>query len=175
MEVLQVQVLSLWHEEPWDWRAMGEVAGVSFQCFIGGDACPMCLHHEARAHPGYCQRWPTAWGALQHSRRRVHSIHVQCAGYHCAESCACVWVWAVTAFFCGRTQGVAGIIAVAPRSIYVVGTGISRGLQASLRQRPGVARVAELCQAAGGELCGTSRGRKKTKQHSIAGGAFTAG
>ena len=27
MEVLQVQVLSLWHEEPWDWRAMGEVAG----------------------------------------------------------------------------------------------------------------------------------------------------
>ena len=52
--------------------------------------------------------------------------------------------------FCGRTQGAAGIIAVAPRSIYVVGTGISRGLQASLRQRPGVARAAELCQAAGG-------------------------
>ena len=101
MEILQVQALSLWHEEPWDWRAMGEVAGVSFQCFIGGDACPMCLHHEARAHPGYCQRWPTAWGALQHSRRRVHARHVQCAGYHCAESCACVWVWAVTAIFAG--------------------------------------------------------------------------
>ena len=92
----------------------------------------------------------------------------------CRKLCLCVGVGSDSKF-CGRTQGAAGIIAVAPRSIYVVGIGISRGLQASLRQRPGVARVAELCQAAGGELCGTSRGRKKTEKHSIAGGAFTAG
>ena len=67
--------------------------------------------------------------------------------------------------FCGRTQGAAGIIAVAPRSIYVVGTGISRGLQASLRQRPGVARAAELCQAAGGSCVALREeeiGRKNT-------------
>ena len=75
--------------------------------------------------------------------------------------------------FCGRTQGAAGIIAVAPRSIYVVGTGISRGLQASLRQRPGVARAAELCQAGGGS-CVALRGEEKDGKDSIAGGAFTA-
>ena len=68
--------------------------------------------------------------------------------------------------FCGRTQGAAGIIAVAPRSIYVVGTGISRGLQASLRQRPGVARAAELCQAAGGSCVALREEEKDEKtQH----------
>ena len=68
--------------------------------------------------------------------------------------------------FCGRTQGVAGIIAVAPRSIYVVGTGISRGLQASLRQRLGVARAAELCQAAGGS-CVALREEEKTENAAL--------
>ena len=63
------------------------------------------------------------------------------------------------------TQGAAGIIAVAPRSIYVVGTGISRGLQASLRQRPGVARAAELCQAAGGSCVALREEEKTETQH----------
>ena len=55
-----------------------------------------------------------------------------------------------------------------------MGTGISRGLQASLRQRPGVARAVELCQAAGGS-CVALREEEKDGKHSIAGGAFTAG
>ena len=58
-------------------------------------------------------------------------------------------------------------------SFQLAGTGISRGLQASLRQRPGVARAAELCQAAGGS-CVALREEEKDGKHSIAGGAFTA-
>ena len=69
--------------------------------------------------------------------------------------------------FCGRAQGAAGIIAVAPRSIYVVGTGISRGLQASLRQRPGVARAAELCQAAGGSCVALREEEKRHKNTAL--------
>ena len=92
----------------------------------------------------------------------------------CRKLCLCVGVGS-DSNFCGRTQGVAGIIAVAPRSIYVVGTGISRGLQASLRQRHGVARAAELCQAAGGGAVWHFERKKKDGKHSIAGGAFTAG
>ena len=60
-------------------------------------------------------------------------------------------------------------------SFQLAGTGISRGLQASLRQRPGVARAAELCQAAGGGGCVALREEEKDGKHSIVGGAFTAG
>ena len=83
----------------------------------------------------------------------------------CRKLCLCVGVGSESNF-CSRTQGAAGIIAVTPPSIYVVGTGISRGLQASLQSRPGFAHAAELCQAAG-ESCVAlhEEGKRQKTQH----------
>ena len=69
---------------------------------------------------------------------------------------------------CGRTQGVASICAAAPNL-----AGISREVQASLRQHPGVvcvygicARMAELYQAATGRCSALCEAAKKQKaQH----------
>ena len=52
-------------------------------------------------------------------------------------------------------------------SFQLAGTGISRGLQASLRQRPGVARAAELCQAAGGSCVALREEEKRQKNTAL--------
>ena len=124
--------------EPWE-----KMHGVSFQCLVGGDASPMCVHREAHTCPGYYQICPwhgercsAVTGEFMPATRSALATIVQRV------------VRGQRQPFCGQTQGVAGICAAAPNL-----AGISKGLQASLRWHPIVQALAGSC----GHPCGGTR------------------
>ena len=71
----------------------------------------------------------------------------------------------MTAIFGGRTQGAAGIIAVAPRSIYVVGTGISRGCRQPCGSAPVSLVLLSCARLLGGAVWHFERKKNGKTQH----------